>query len=67
MALWWSKNAESPGAPIRVDQPDVELYTDASMQGTDHNIHLSASHITGSNNVHADHAHRNFVNPDSEL
>ena len=150
--LWWSKNAESPGAPIRVDQPDVELYTDASMQGygvhfqgksvgqrwstadqnaygdninclelkaveyglrsfrvelygksillrvdnttavsyinlmggthsvkcndiardiwsyaIDHNIHLSAAHIAGSDNVHADHASRNFVNPDIEL
>ena len=33
----------------------------------DHNIHLSAAHIAGSDNVHADHASRNFVNPDIEL
>lgn len=149
---WWLHNAENPGAPIKIDQPDELLFTDASMQGygvylqgtsvgqrwssedkasygdninclelkaveyalksyrlelsgksillridnttavsyinmmggthsakcndiardiwsyaIDHNMYLSAAHIAGTDNVHADHASRNFVNPDIEL
>lgn len=33
----------------------------------DHKMHLSVAHIAGADNVHADHASRNFVNPDIEL
>ena len=33
----------SPGAPIRVDQPDFELYTDASMQG--YGVHFQGKSV----------------------